>query len=141
MDGEGRTLTEAKKDAGRKIEEALARPYQPMFLQVREERAIVWTNPYGFCYGLLEKGLPVMGSGISHCSSREDALQAARRHLLQITWEFTDGTSHPYGSAEENRELESWFKFQIAYRVSRNRGMTDLEAHAYASSNPRMEDL
>lgn len=51
MDGIGRTVTEAKRDAGAKIERALNGNYWPVMLSAGEHTYIAYRDPCGWNYG------------------------------------------------------------------------------------------
>lgn len=48
VEGTGRTVTEAKKDAGRKIEESLTGTYKPQLIESRGTAIVIWRDPHGW---------------------------------------------------------------------------------------------
>jgi len=134
MEGEGKTLTEAKRDAGRKVEMALEGSYTPKLLgQLDSFHVIIWREPNGWSYKLLN-GDPVDATktytypeGLYGCqgdSSYEDTLRSARRHLAQVAVDVS--------YLEDQQDINSWHRnrrCQDAYKAARAEGKTDAEAH------------
>jgi hypothetical protein len=108
MPGSGPTVKEAKQDAARKIEAALADSYMPTVITWRGRIAIIFREPVGgwqYQIGDLE------GEGLRHfCTvtsweDRLDAELAARRHLAdngrrpgERTSELLEGVRGPKGA-------------------------------------------
>lgn len=139
MEGEGRTLTEAKKDAGRKIQAALGGYYTPELLTWRGETALIYREPNGWRYSLLLSGGKLIDRpyGISsngpHASKKE-ALQSAGFSLAQNGWQPADGTEILPDFLDESnrREMRSWATFQLRCIRAKNAGITSSnEIHDY----------
>ena len=154
MEGQGNTMTDAKKDAGRKIEEAMTGSYQPVMLQSRGIAVILWRDPQGWRYNTItdEQGKLREDAFRSYCSGRTDYYEeyaSALLHLAQMTWDgqeerppcldevSTINSRHTVNDNAGRRllgEFKSWRGFQLAYRHAKasNIGNGDCEWHRWA---------
>lgn len=159
MPGTGRTVREAKQDAARKIEAALDGTYQPMVLSYRGLTAVVWrVAKHGWVYGFLheleashfERCEPTCYPGAGEAEPTT-ALLACVNHMVSITRQEGEIDSPlfdalpPDMAAEARRTLAlqaPWQdEFQRRYREAIAKGMSDNDAHAYASRNPSRPEL
>lgn len=147
MEGEGRTLTDAKRDAGAKIERALSGPegWNPQIVSWRGFAVLVYRTPEGWHSALI---IDAGETRVSICYGSNEgdkaaALRGARLHVAQCGWTHADGETLWEGltDREEKREHLSWVRFQIRYRAARARGLSDNDAHSYAGRNPGRADL
>ena len=141
MDGVGRNVTEAKRDAGAKIERFISADGRPVFIHYRGSAVMVYLTRYGWEYSIaqLADGAEPFGRGCCICATweRADAVLEAKEHLAQniVGDTLTDAVTvaHdlglPFESARELVELTGW---HIAFRQCRAQGMTDHEAHSAA---------
>lgn len=151
MDGAGRTLTDAKKDAGRKIEAAMKGSYEPTVLASRGVVILLWRDPYGWRHSTITDGGDDKGNGgfrdkLSYSSGNDYAytLQSALSHLAQQTWDGAEELPPCLGSAASLivrrdingravlGEFKSWRGFQLAYKVAIANGIDDNARHQWA---------
>ena len=135
MDGVGRNVTEAKRDAGAKIENALSGDYSPIIVRANGEAVLIFREPrYGWGYALLHPDTHgLLRSNGSTYDERDEAERKARSHLAQIVFSY-DG---PDGSEviEDKHDLEEhkrWVAWQRLYRKWRDAGVADYIAHSNA---------
>lgn len=146
MSGEGKTVTDAKRDAGRKIEAALAGSYTPEILAWRGYAILIYREPAGWCNRLIadpERGI-VEGRiwGTSY-GSREEATAAAQAHLADLGWKEEDGEEPPPFLKDRRLIADYQYKarFHARYNFARRRGFSDQDAHSYAGHNPSRPEL
>ena len=156
MDGEGATVREAKADAGRKIERALAEMSKaPVIVSVDGRVALVAYDP-GCGWGHLLIAYPGDDAyprpGPQYVSgafaTQHEAILHAARHVLDLCWEpdaedddarYDAITSKPFGAPMNHTEqsemrrkiLEGW-AWQRNYRKARDAGHSDEEARNIA---------
>jgi hypothetical protein len=154
MDGAGRTVTEAKQDAGRQIERALEGSYEPTILASRGMAIMVWRDPYGWRASFITDGGDDKGNGgfrdrlsYSTGKDRKAALEEAMMSLAQLTWDGSELLSPCLGDAEslakrrdvDGRamlaEFRSWRGFQLAYKAARAQGVPECDCHRWACEN------
>lgn len=142
MEGTGRTLTEAKQDAGRRIEKAVTGSYLPFVQSYRGQSVLVWRELERWQFRLLtdyETGAVrdgfVYGCGAGQ-DTFDDVVKAAKYALAQTTWQPEDGDFPPdfLKSEDIRREFKSWAAWQLRYRAHRANGMSDVDAHRAAFS-------
>lgn len=156
MDGTGRNVTEAKRDAGRKIEEALSGSYRPVVLESRGWAMLVWRDICGWQssiikwvdhdqnYESLWRADVSSGSGEK---SFEECLERAYSHLAQMTWdqkelvppclEEAGATKYVLPLAKRRRSMlddfRRWRGFQLAYQHAKiTLGDGDARWHQWA---------
>ena len=135
VDGTGRTVKEAKVDAGRKIEAAFDRNYNPEIVKIGDEIGLLWATPFSYCYRIITDTKGILFGSFRE-GEREGVKQEMRNHLLQLSWKPEYGLNHPDASKDELRDLQSWFEFQLRYKAAKSKGMSDNDAHDYAGRNP-----
>jgi len=144
MEASGRNVTEAKKEAARKLQSAMHGSYTPTILAYRGYAILIYREPqYEWHTRLIadpERGIvegPVYGS---QEGDRETAEIQARRHLAQLGWQHEDRFEVPTILAPHDRaglsSFRFWVGFQLAYRVARGNGLPDCEAHEWACDHP-----
>lgn len=149
MHGTGRNVTEAKRDAGAQIQKALNLDYSPHLMTMRGFTMMVYADPRaGYVRiilsdetGTMKDGTVYGAWGGSDSWDRSARIREARMELLHLTWEHSDGMRHPLATDKENKELASYFDFQLRYRDAKSRGMNDHDAHSYAGRNPGRPEL
>lgn len=124
MEGEGRNLTEAKKDAGRKIERALSGYYDPILISAHGKSALVYRDQTGWGYSLLHperaeehesRSTTLYGS----CGeTQEEAERRARSHLAQNILTLGGPTGvEVIQNEQDRREHIQYCEFQYCYRA------------------------
>jgi hypothetical protein len=148
VEGSGRTVTEAKKDAGRKIEIALAGDYNPVIIVWRKHAYLIYRDPtVGWRDRLIcdEDGVrdgTVFGSFGGDSMDKEYVIAEAKKHLAKLGWEEVDGQEIPSILPFcHHRGWRDWTEFQLRYREAIRRGMNDNDAHSYAGRNPSRPEL
>lgn len=135
VEGSGKTLKEAKADAGRQITEMLKGDYVPEILAYKKMVCLVWREPYGwysklitdYRTGEIETG---RASGCASHSLRAEAILSARMQLAQTSWTAADGLALPeILTPDQYREFVSWARFQLKYQELKATGLTDGECH------------
>jgi hypothetical protein len=155
MPGTGRTVTEAKQDAGRNIEAALSGDYTPAVLTFRGTVALIARDPktgWGYRFVHSEKG-EMLQRMYLNCgyTDYEDCLLHAVRHIADNERKTGERDSElfnvlrPRIASEVRREFAQKAEyddvFQARYREAQGRGMSDGEAYAYAHRDPSRRDL
>jgi len=142
VEGQGRNVTLAKQDAMRRIARILEMDYNPEYIVIRDQWALVYATPHGYNVVMpSEKSGKLYGHGHGELGPRDELVKATRLNLLQLTWTPADNMKHPEATEQENRELASWFEFQLRYKAAEEAGATDTEAHNYAGKNPQTPEL
>jgi hypothetical protein len=157
MDGEGRTVKEAKADAGRKVEVALR--------EARHGVCLVASNGYAaivaydvsqaeWGYRLINSAGPGQFSAgpqwVTCYGERDAARRAALRHMVEIAWshavddqQFVDdalaGRDHGCPMTHSDRltmrnDLLDRFAWQRRYRKAADAGWSDDAAHKIAGN-------
>jgi hypothetical protein len=147
VEGTGRTVTEAKKDAGKKIEKALEGSYTPQILAWRGYVALVYRDMQGWQSRLImdpERGVidgPVHGS--HYGDEIKEAVDAANSNLAQLGWKPEDCLECPsiLTTREQQSDFRHWCKFQLRYKAAKSAGLNDNEAHSFAGYNPSTPEL
>jgi len=135
VEGEGRNVTEARADAGRKIAKAIRGSYDPYYLHLGRESAIVYRTPlYGWSYALLDNRESGTVFGTTMGEPFEETLQSARKHLAQLAWDgCNDQECLDFVEKSDRGEFQRWLDFQNAYKVARAEGLSDTDAFAKAA--------
>lgn len=155
MPGSGATVTEAKQDAGRKIESLLQDLGMPLLLHHKGAVAILTRDTYGWGYRLFDVSTLKAYQYAGHCSggfdSREECLKAAVHHLAQNMRRIGEKDAEIFDALPERDralarrefaiEAERDDLFQTRYREALARGMENGDAHDYACQNPARRDL
>jgi hypothetical protein len=147
VEGTGRNLTEAKRDAGEKIRKALDGYYSPTVLAHRGWAILVYREPAGWCWRIILDAKDGIRAGKVYASANDetesDAIRSASRHLAQLGWEASDGTEPPafLRDRADRREFEVWAEFQLRFRKAKAAGMSDNDAHHWAGRNPSRPEL
>lgn len=139
VEGTGRTLKEAKADAGRKIKAMLEGDYTPETITFRGLVALIWREPWGGWYSkvISETGALDASRRLSGCashSSRDEARASTRMQLAQMDWTAGDGLTVPEILIDEReaREFLSWARFQLAYQRFKADGLSEVDCHRQA---------
>lgn len=135
MDGSGRTVTEAKRDAGSKIEKALHGYYTPTMLRAADLIGIIWREPAGYSYKIIrpdsESGQMFGSSGCDW--DEKQAVSACARHMAQNIGSYAG--LEKYIGRDGMRELDGYFAWQERFRKARDAGHDDQTARMYADQN------
>jgi hypothetical protein len=145
MSGTGRTVTEAKKDAGAKVTRALGGYYTPTVVAHRGYAILVYREPTGWNTRIIvcpQDGIregKVWGSG-DHATEGE-AIRAAQCHIADLGWCESDGLDAPEFIKDKGDRAEFRYKaeFQIRYRKAKAVGLTDTQCHHYAGRAPGLD--
>lgn len=136
VEGSGKNVTEAKRDAGSKIENALSGSYTPIILQAGDETIIVFRSPDGWQYGFLRNG--ELGSIQGQDKDKKEVERSARRHIgSNVTeWKTCFGPDdvHPIVKEErDRREIADNCKWQREMRRATEAGLDDRNARYWIS--------
>lgn len=125
-DGEGRTMTLAKQDAARKVEDLTGSNFQPFVVEGRTAVGTVFRDKYGYGYMYYSKSQgvtprvlpnPMTTSGYHN---RKDVIQRVIFHVAENDWTIEQGLDfsmwEPWIERETVRELETWASWQIGYQ-------------------------
>ena len=131
MEGEGKNVTEAKRDAARKVEAALEGDYSPEIIgDLTRYAVLLWREPrYGWGFRTITATTTGRLYGSSHGSSRMEVEKYARRHVADLLQDVT------YILEKDREGIRDWHskqEFQRKYQEARNEGHSDHEAHAIA---------
>lgn len=150
MDGQGATVTEAKRDAGAKIESAMNGSYEPEVLSSRGWAIILWRSPQGWHSNIIAEPKDGFRQRINGGSGRDDRTAgraSALLNLARLSWdgselippcleEVSRLSALNNGRDTDGRrllgEFRSWRGFQLAYRRATANGLADCEAHTWA---------
>lgn len=146
MSGSGRTVTEAKQNAGRAIKAALDGSYTPEIIAWRGTGMLVHREPNGWCYRIITEPDGSTREGpVYGCPNDKDkaaALLAASRHLADQGMRETDTEPPEFLKDRESRgEFMYKLEFLRRYRKAQRAGMNDNDAHSYAGRNPARPEL
>lgn len=144
MPGQGKNVTEAKKDAGRKLEQAVSGSYEPAVISFRGQAVLVYRHQFGWDYCTLadERGFRTSLCTGTFQFSKGTALDMARFHLAQMTWLPADGNETPLPlEGPFLREFRNWAEFQLRYVEGIENGLGPVDAHDYAGRNPARPEL
>jgi hypothetical protein len=147
MEGSGATVTEAKKDAGRKIEAALDGSYTPEIVAWRGYAALVYREPTGWYTRLIicpdEKGIRDGKVWGSNAGMYKEAMIQAQSHVADLGWERADGETPP--AFLKDRDAIANYVYQARFREryyqAIDRGMSKDDAHCYAGGSLGRPDL
>lgn len=139
MTGQGRTVTEAKQDAGRKITEALSGDYTPRVYSFGGNTWAVWRTPRGIVSGRVLPDGKFGGTCLHGRDTFEEACYTTRFHLAQLGCDITSDEipSILPGDEKSIREFSWWLGFQRAYRHAKAGGKNDMDSHYFAGENAR----
>jgi hypothetical protein len=138
VSGRGRTIKEAKADAGRRIQEMLTGDYSPHVVTYRGFATLVYREPFsGWCTRNIadEDGMRggTTGGSCHGYADQYEAMKAARMSVAQLSWTEDDGLLPPNFLPErEAREFVAWARFQIEYRRLRAEGVPEVDCHRRA---------
>lgn len=145
MEGEGATVTAAKKDAAAKIERVLTADYSPRLVAWGSVAYLIWREPTtdGRVSIRSQRIInddgsmtrrPAGGCYHSAADTIDDVESQIMLHVAQQTWTGSD--NHPLLSGREDlqREFKSWATWQNRYKHARECGMNDNEAHHFAGN-------
>ena len=148
MDGWGRNVTEAKRDAGARIERALTGSYTPEVYSHRGMAYLVYRTPDGWHAAIIadETGIRPNGVyGVCGCNygDKAEAVRRALYNLAQLTWTHDDDDEAPefVKDRSDRSDFRGWVRFQRRCKIARERGMNDADIHAYACENPMRPEL
>lgn len=146
VEGEGPTMTEAKKDAGKKIEQMLDGNYTPHVISWRGNSYLIYREPKSgwhtkliVCEGNIDDG-EIYGT-CGYCN-RKEAILTAKYGLAQLGWNHEDGQTIPeiLGGTGKDREFLRWTEFQVRYKRAKDAGLNDNDCHAYGCEAAFRED-
>lgn len=140
MDGEGRTVTQAKCDAAGKIRTLLSGDWQARCIYGRRILTFVWRDINGWCYKIIDpadaNGQDEIIYGV-RSGSLADIDRRARSHMAQ--WEHDmDRPFEVPTYLTDKRDIGEYLRlaaWQLAYRQARADGLSDTDAHEWACHN------
>ena len=145
MEGQGKNITEAKRDAGARIEKVMQANYTPRVVGYGGEAYLIWQEPSPQGVRILSRRIMRDGIlltdhssvGVRHCASENtDAVVLEYMlHVAECTWdEESDHHEYLNGHPELQKEFCSRVQFQKRHRDATRRGMNQYEAHYYAGN-------
>ena len=129
MEGSGRNVTEAKKDASQKLTAAIRGSYEPLLLTLGDHQQLIWRHPrQGWTKTIItdgSNGCATLGYG-----DRLECENHARLHMAQNHWDFTNDREclEFIHDAHDKREFERWVEWQRQYKELINSGVDDMKA-------------
>ena len=137
VEGKGPTKRGAREDADRQIRQAFADnvDYTPSILSFRGNACLVWRSIGGYCSAMIYPDVNGrIGSACYYSAdlTREKVLQSCRVNLAQLGWDGVEDSSPFLGGAAEQDDFHRWVRFQRTYKVARDQGLGDVEAHRIA---------
>jgi hypothetical protein len=140
MEGEGPTVTEAKKDAGRRIEAALRDTYTPEIVQLGQWAALVSRDARtGWGYALITNDDGSLRTGAVYGSvafgrTKAEALKDAKRHIAQLCiLDMDDETVLAFVDKDDHNQIRGYIEWQRKCRQALDAGMDVEAAREYAS--------
>lgn len=151
MAGEGRTVTEAKKDAARRIEKAMEGSYSPIVLTAGEWQALMYRRPdCGWSHAIIS-GPDRERKEMQHlygspAGSQKDCEAQCRKHLgdLATDWRtcLTVDDVHPIVTDQSaRRDILRSCEFTRRYRFAESLGFNDNQCHHLAGDFGHMLGL
>ncbi|NEX60101.1 hypothetical protein [Noviherbaspirillum galbum] len=137
MDGTGRNVTEAKKDAARKIERLITGDWTPFMFRHHGWTGFVFrTNiqaqEWGYkLYQDDETSQAVFAASLF--ASRDDAITAAAWHISQNAGTYAGLEKWLTGAKQ--RELDEYFAWQAAYAQAKAEGHLPEQCHVLANQS------
>lgn len=151
MQGTGRNVTEARRDAGAKLQAAMEGSYEPELLESRGWVLVLWRDPHGWRHNTIAEGGTMRKDAFRCYSSgyrdRIDALSSALLHLAQMSWDGAEvlppclwevqALSKFRGETGRRliAEFRSWRGFQLAYKAATAAGLPETARHRWACEN------
>ena len=140
MAGNGRTVTEAKQDAARKLTKLVEDLYQnPEIISCGGYSKLVWRDAHGWQSALIQTpdGGIAMGGGCYGHDDRANAIKNARYHVAQNAWSHDVADDRAFAESagldrEKIADLVSWCGWQRRYKEAIARGHSPEVAHAVA---------
>lgn len=136
MEGEGKTLTEAKQDAGRKLEAAMDGSYLPYVFTHMGHTLIVFREPDGWAYMMIYPDDDGQKSGSSSGgNSQEETIRQGLRHMAQNLYNpktGEDGMS-VLRNKDDIRQHQNWVEWQRVYLAWADLGASDGTCRDYAN--------
>ena len=143
--GTGKTVKEAKQDAGRKIEKIVQGDYTLRVVRTKRHTAVIWNTPDGWVSRIITgpetQDINRVWPSAHHPEGVEEAMDRVSFHLCQLEWKPCDTEPALELPPAFKAEWDSWVVFQRRYAEARKKGMNDTEAHFYAVRNPSRPDL
>ena len=138
MEGEGRNLTEARKDAGRKIEEALSGDYIPRLFHFRDETWLMWREPHlGYCYQALTGRIAGQVFSSGNYQTREECERYMSKHAAQNVCKIGEDSAVDLIVYREDRDSHmTWYLWQGRFTAWQETGLTMEEAKIKADFCP-----
>ena len=141
MEGHGKTVKEAKLDAGRKIEALFDGSWTPFLLQAEAETILCWREVLGgWHYGFVREG-QIHGS--TWHATKEECERSARSHLGQIATDWrtcmkVDDVHGVVKDERDRREILSNCEWQRAYHRATAAGLDDNNARLFIGGFTQM---
>jgi len=146
LSARGTTVKEAKDRLNAKIDAALEGDYTPVFLSYKGENAIVYREPQGWSYSLVNPNVDGQAKVrvTQPCKTRQDALDSAGAHIIQNGCDINaihsvDDFPEWFTSPYYRSELVAWCRWQRAAVHAKLQGEPDV--HGWACDNCRNEQF
>ena len=119
MEGEGRTVKEAREDAGRKVERALSGDYTPVILRLGNIMFLVHRSPqYGWCYTPhIEDKEGALFTTMQE-ASKEEAIRRAKVHMAHnAIGTLPEDEILAYVDKKDRSEMKRYYDWQMCCRA------------------------
>lgn len=153
VEGRGRNITEAKRDAGSKIEKAIEGTYEPLILRFHDLVGICSRHPlHGWDYTIVYPDSQMDKQGhIRSCfagsyDTRAEAEQGLRRHIAQNVFNPRDPNSAQETASfildeRDRKDHLSWCEWHYKIQVLRTRGYDDRQISEIINTMGELERL
>lgn len=132
MEGVGKNVTEAKRDAGSRIEEALKGDHEPVIIgDLARYAALLFRTPqHGWTYAVLAPDTKRLCAHLGIGNSRENVERHARNHLANLLDDVSliDGKRYP-ADVTSWQEKHDW---QVRMKELLSQGYSDNDARLIA---------
>lgn len=138
FEGTGRTMKDAKADAGKKISALHNGSWTPVIISWRGETVLLTRDLTGWVKRFLQHDNAeiTVGTGSQSFDSRDEAIRASQRHIVQLGWRIEDPIDifpEWFTDKHDRKEAIEYRQWQLNYRELKDRGLNDNQAHRYAS--------
>lgn len=140
FEGTGRTMKDAKLNAGNKILMLHEGSFEPVLVTWRGETALIYRTLTGYESKILQHdGAPLhmpLGCEMHSEGTRKAVIKSVQQHIVQLGWRFEDPIDlFPdwFTDANDRKEAIRYRQWQLDFRKFRAEGMSENEAHLAAS--------
>lgn len=141
MDGEGATVKEAKADAGKKIERAMAGMWMPKLLRLnnsmgQEVTVLLYRTPWDWHYTFIDERTGWLTYSVAGFSDEEECERSATRHAAKNLIRPQGDDEHIAKQIKDQRDRQDFLEYaawQHGYRQAHSEGLSDNECRIRAS--------